>query len=111
MTKTPYRVTAADYDLLKIAKMQQTELYKEQVKYQRERSIKLTNVRIGQKKREILFKEEQLKTNDLKEYHEGFVDKKKPGFLLKNDIEQLKIDIEDLEDQLKKLEEEQAKNV
>ena len=106
-----YSISPNEKQLLDSAKLRNTELYKEQVRYERNRRIKQHNIVIKQKEREIKFKEEQLKNNKCLEYHADFKDGLKPLFYLENDIENIKFEIDGLKDNIKKLKEEQEKDV
>ena len=72
-------------------------------------NIKTYKMQITQIKREIEFKEDQIKKGEFLEAHEGFADKKKTIFFLKNEIDNGIIRIEQLEEQIKGAQEEYDK--
>jgi len=94
-------------DLLRLQRMD--ALSDEDKQTLRLKNIKTYERQIDQIKRELEFKEEQIKTNILLETHDGFVNKKKPIFFLKNEIDNGKAHVEQLEEQIKGAQEEYDK--
>ena len=104
------RITPEQYELLRHAELRNSDLYKEQLGYMREKEIKTKEVEIANLQREINFKEAQLAANKSIEFHDGYIDKTKPLFHIENDIAVINLKIGDIYDSLKKLKEEQAKD-
>ena len=98
-----------EYSTLKSAKLRETQQNKEQMQYQRKTQLARNNLKIKQWKREVEFKETEIKDKKLLETHEGFVDKVKPSFFLQNEIDDLNQKISELEEQNKYIEEERDK--
>ena len=106
-----YSITEEEKKFLDSAKAKNTELYKEQLIYQRDRAIKQSNLQIKQKERAIKFKQGQINNNESLENHSEFKGGLKPLFYLENDIENIRFEIETLKDSIVKLKEEQEKDV
>lgn len=105
-----YNISKQRYDNLKKAEVRASSLYKEQLDYQRDHGLRLNDMRIVQKLREIEYKQIQINTGKLTETHADFKDGVKPIFFLKNDIDFLEFEMKDIREQIKKIKEEQEKD-
>lgn len=105
-----YNISKQRYDNLKKAEVRASLLYKEQLDYQRDHGLRLNDMRIVQKLREIEYKQIQINTGKLTETHADFKDGVKPIFFLKNDIDFLEFEMKDIREQIKKIKEEQEKD-
>lgn len=114
MTETDQRksfhITADEKLKLDHAKLRESKLYKEQLQYQRERQIRISELRIKQLTREIQHKKDQIAAGKSLEINPNFLDNTKPVCFLESDIEMLQFEIETQEDSIKKMKEEQAKD-
>lgn len=110
MNRESFKVGKEEYLAFKAYQDRQTKFGKEQLKYQRDMALRTNDMRISQLKAEIAYKEDQILSQELTESHDGYIDKKKPIFFLKNEILQLNLEIFKLEDSNKKLKEEQEKD-
>ena len=104
-----HKVTEEEYKLLLKYKNKEEELYKEQLEYNREFSLKMNNLRLKQKEREKEFKESELKGGII-EKHPDFKNDTKPKFFIENDIDQLDLEIWQIKDSIKKIEEKKAED-
>ena len=113
MTSNPrkFRVTEEEYNILQLAKVRDSTLYKDQIIYERDRQIKLKKLRILQKEREINFKKAEMSNGESLEYHQNYINNKKPLFHIENDIEEIQLEIEELLRQIKEMEKLQEENV
>ena len=104
-----FKINKDEKMVLDKANLRESELYQEQLKYARARQIKINEIRIKQKKREIELKQKQIDLQKPIEKHLDFLDDTKPLILVQNDIDQLNLDVEDLEFQIVNLKKEQEK--
>lgn len=109
-----YKITEEEKKLLDLAKIRQTKDYKEQLKEERDIQIGRDELTIKQWTRELKFKEDELKKEEIVEKNEGMIDNLKKPFQLENEIEAIKFSIEDKKhkiDLMKKMKIEDLKNV
>jgi len=99
------KVSEEDWKALQRAKLSESETFKKQLRKNRERELKVQQMRVGQIKREIDFKKKQLADGKSVEKHEAYVDGAKPLFHIENDVEQLSLDLENAEDNIKLIKE------
>jgi len=69
------------------------EISKENIQKARKETISGNTRRIKHYNRSIVHKREQVATGGLKEKHEGYIDDKKPVFMLENEIEEIEANI------------------
>ena len=87
------KISADDNKVLLKAKLQETSLYKDQLKRNQQNELNHLEIKIVQKEREVAFKETELATGKITERHPDFVDDKKPEFFIRNDIDELNYSI------------------
>lgn len=85
-------------------------LSKEDMQYQRLKSIEQYEIEIKIRKREIDYKKEQLEKKESLEKHEAFVDGKKPLFMLESEIDKIVFEIVGFDDMIKGAREEYEKS-
>jgi len=83
-----------DEDILQLDRNK--EISQENMQKARLQTIKLNNLNIKIKQREIEYKRSQLKKRTSLEKHIDFLDEKKPLFMLENDIDKLNLEIEQI---------------
>ncbi len=106
MKEKKYEVDAKDYAILQTIKA----MSKEDKQRTRLESIKINNMKIKQKEREVEYKQVQLKNKEPLEKHDGFIDGKKPLFMLESDIDLIQYDINQLKESNKVIKEEYDKD-
>lgn len=107
MAEKRFKVSKEEYQLLQLAKVKNEDVYKKNMEKTREWELKNQQIRLNQIRREINFKEKQLKDGKILEIHADFVDGKKPDFFIVNDIENLEFEIEKIEEAMKNIKEAQ----
>ncbi len=107
MKEKKYEVDAKDYAILQTIKA----ISKEDKQRTRLESIKINNMKLKQKEREVKYKRRQLEKNEPLEKHEDFIDGKKPLFMLESDIDLIQYDINQLKESNKVIQEEYNKDV
>ena len=88
----------------------QSELGKEQAKENRKKTIERGEVDIKNLGREREHKQQQIDSGELLETHEAFLDKKKPLFMLHNEVDIIGKKIEETEENNKKMREMEEEN-
>lgn len=97
-----------DEDILQLDRSK--EINKESMQKTRLETIKVNTRRIKQVRRDIEYKQLQIKKGESLEKDDRYVDGKKPLFILENDIEETEANIEQIEEQNKIIQEEHDKD-
>ena len=100
------KVTEAEYAAFEHSR---SELGKEQAIENRKKTIERTEIQVINWKRERDNKENQIKTGELLEKHEAFLDGKKPLYILKNELSMITQQIRESEEAIEKLKEMEEK--
>jgi len=93
-----------DEDILQLDRNK--EISKENMQKMRLETIKMQEMAIIQKEREINYKREQLDNKEPLEKHDDFFDGKKPLFMLESDIEKIQYEIRGIKESIKAIEKE-----
>ena len=96
-----------DEDILQLDRNK--EISKENMQKMRLETIKMQEMAIRQKEREIKYKKDQLYKKESLEKHDDFFDGKKPLFMLESDIEKIEYEIRGIKESIKTIQEESDK--
>lgn len=110
MDEKRMKVSADEYKLLQKAKMRESEVFKDQLRRERESGIKALELRIKIRKRELASKRVQIESKNVIEKHPEFEDGKKPVYLLENEADEILMEIEGFQQQIKDIKEEMKKD-
>jgi len=105
-----YQISEEDYSILLQAKKRNTQMAKDQLKYQRTNSMNISKLKIKQMEREMQYKKEEV-IHEVLERNKNFLDDKKPKWLIQNEIDHIEHILDLEKDNLKRMQEEHIKDV